>query len=170
MLRGYQRLEGRRPELNRLMADAHKRKFDVVPVWKFDRFARSVSHLLRALETLKALGIAFASLTEQADTTTPAGKMVFTVLAAVAELERSLIVERVKAGFRNAKAKGKRLGRPRVVPDARRVAALREQGLSWAKIAERLGIGEGTVYRAVHAPAKIPSSRRPVTHCGTVTN
>jgi|SRR5215469_3782949 len=160
----------RRPELDRLMADAHKRKFDVVPVWKFDRFARSVSHLLRALETLKALGIAFASLTEQADTTTPGGKMVFTVLAAVAELERSLIVERVKAEFRNAKAKGKRLGRPRVVPDARRVAALREQGLSWAKIAERLGIGEGTVYRAAHAPAKIPSSRRPVTHCGTVTN
>ena len=170
MLRGYQRLEGRRPELNRLMADAHKRKFAVVAVWEFDRFARSVSHLLRALETLKALGIAFASLTEQADTTTPAGKMVFTVLAAVAELERSLIVERVKAGFRNAKAKGKRLGRPRVVPDARRVAALREQGLSWAKIAERLGIGEGTVYRAAHAPAKISSSRRPVTHYGAVTN
>ena len=81
----------RRPELDRLMADAHKRRFDVVAVWKFDRFARSVSHLLRALETFNALGIAFASLTEQVDTTTPAGKMVFTVLGAVAELERSLI-------------------------------------------------------------------------------
>src|ERR1035437_8103458 len=98
-----------RPELNRLMADAHKRRFDVVCVWKFDRFARSVSHLLRALETFNALGIAFVSLSEQMDTTTPAGKMVFTVMGAVAELERSLIVERVRAGLHNARAKGKTL-------------------------------------------------------------
>ncbi len=80
-----------RPELNRLMADAHKRRFGVVCVWRFDRFARSVSHLLRALETFKALGIDFVSYSEQMDTSTPAGKMVFTVLGAVAELERSLI-------------------------------------------------------------------------------
>src|SRR6202161_336214 len=101
-----------RPELNRLMADAHKRRFDVVVVWRFDRFARSVSHLLRALETFKALGIDFVSFSEQMETSTPAGKMVFTVLGAVAELERSLIVERVRAGMRNARAKGKRIGRP----------------------------------------------------------
>jgi len=80
-----------RPELNRLMADAHKRRFDVVCVWRFDRFARSVSHLLRALETFKELGIDFVSFSEQMDTSTPAGKMVFTILGAVAELERSLI-------------------------------------------------------------------------------
>ena len=80
------------------MTDAHKRRFDVVCVWRFDRFARSVSHLLRALETFKALGIDFVSFSEQMDTSTPAGKMVFTVLGAVAELERSLIVERVRAG------------------------------------------------------------------------
>src|SRR5437868_5192680 len=114
-----------RPELNRLMADAHKRRFDVVCVWKFDRFARSVSHLLRALETFKALGIEFCSFSEQMDTSTPAGKMVFTVLGAVAELERSQIVQRVKAGLRNARAKGKRLGRPKRAVDARRVAELR---------------------------------------------
>ena len=101
-----------RPELNRLMADAHKRRFDVVCVWRFDRFARSVSHLLRALETFKALGIDFVSFSEQMDTSTPAGKMVFTVLGAVAELERSLIVERVRAGMRNARARGKCIGRP----------------------------------------------------------
>src|SRR5713226_4883251 len=88
----------KRPELDRLMADAHRRRFDCVVVWKFDRFARSVSHLLRALETFKAQGIEFVSFSEQMDTSTPAGKMVFTVLGAVAELERSLIVERVKAG------------------------------------------------------------------------
>ena len=144
----------RRPELDRLLTDPHKRKFDVVAVWKFDRFARSVSHLLRALETFNALGIAFASLTEQVDTTTPAGKMVFTVLGAVAELERSLIVERVKAGLRNARAKGKRLGRPRVAVDFARIGHLRAQGLSWATIAAELGIGEGTVYRLTHASAK----------------
>ena len=92
-----------RPELNRLMADAHKRRFDIVCVWRFDRFARSVSHLLRALETFKALGIDFVSFSEQMDTSTPAGKMVFTVLGAVAELERSLIVERVRADMRNAR-------------------------------------------------------------------
>jgi len=101
-----------RPELDRLMAEAHKRRFDVVCVWRFDRFARSVAHLLRSLETFNAQGIAFISLSEQIDTTTPAGKMVFTVLGAVAELERSLIGERVKAGLRNARARGKRLGRP----------------------------------------------------------
>jgi DNA invertase Pin-like site-specific DNA recombinase len=102
----------KRPELDRLMSNAHKRRFDVVCVWRFDRFARSVSHLLRALETFKALGIDFVSFSEQMDTSTPAGKMVFTVLGAVAELERSLIVERVRAGMRNARAKGKRIGRP----------------------------------------------------------
>src|SRR6266705_5829070 len=117
-----------RPELNRLMADAHKRRFDIVCVWRFDRFARSVSHLLRALETFKALGIDFVSFSEQMDTSTPAGKMVFTVLGAVAELERSLTVERVRAGLRNARAKGKTLGRPRVTVDAVKIAALRASG------------------------------------------
>src|SRR5437667_25753 len=96
-----------RPELNKLIADAHRRRFDAVVVWKFDRFARSVSHLLRALETFKALGIEFVSLSEQVDTSTPTGKMVFTVLGAVAELERSLIAERVRARLRNARARGK---------------------------------------------------------------
>src|SRR5450631_2183000 len=123
-----------RPELNRLMADAHKRRFDVVCVWRFDRFARSVSHLLRALETFDALGIAFVSLSEQMDTTTPTGKMVFTVLGAVAELERSLIAERVRAGLRNARAKGKTLGRPRVTVDIIQIARLRASGASWPSI------------------------------------
>jgi DNA invertase Pin-like site-specific DNA recombinase len=151
-----------RPELNRLMADAHKRRFDVVCVWRFDRFARSVSHLLRALETFKALGIDFVSFSEQMDTSTPAGKMVFTVLGAVAELERSLTVERVRAGLRNARAKGKRLGRPRAVVDAAKIAVLRSQGLSWAKIGEALGLGEGTVRRSAQASARNPSKTAPV--------
>ena len=133
----------KRPELSRLMADAHRRKFDAVVVWKFDRFARSVSHLLRALETFKSLGIEFVSLSEQVDTSTPTGKMVFTVLGAVAELERSLIAERVRAGLRNAKAKGKKLGRPRVAVDAARVARLRAQSASWREISRELGPRQG---------------------------
>ena len=138
-----------RPELNRLMADASRRRFDAVAVWKFDRFARSVSHLLRALEQFSSLGIAFVSLSEALDTSTPTGKMVFTVLGAVAELERSLIAERVKAGLRNARAKGNRLGRPLVVVDAATIAALRVQGRSWREIVVEMGISKGTAQRAV---------------------
>ncbi len=145
----------KRPELDRLMADAHRRRFDCVVVWKFDRFARSVSHLLRALETFKAQGIEFVSFSEQMDTSTPAGKMVFTVLGAVAELERSLIVERVKAGLRNARAKGKRLGRPRKILDTKRIATLRAQGVGWKRIAAGMGVGVGTIYRVALEGSKI---------------
>jgi DNA invertase Pin-like site-specific DNA recombinase len=152
-----------RPQLDRLIADAHKRRFDVVCVWRFDRFARSVSHLLRALEMFKALGIEFVSYSEQMDTSTPAGKMVFTVLGAVAELERSLIVERVRAGLRNARAKGKTLGRPRVIVDAARVSLLRASGLSWPKIAAELGVSVGTVYQASRSLSKIPTKSPAVT-------
>jgi DNA invertase Pin-like site-specific DNA recombinase len=141
----------KRPELDRLMSDAHRRRFDAVIVWKFDRFARSVSHLLRALETFQALGIHFVSLSESLDTSTPAGKMVFTVLGAVAELERSLIAERVRAGLRNAKAKGRKLGRPRVAVDTAKVACLRSQGRSWPQIASEMGLSVGKVYQAAHS-------------------
>ena len=151
----------KRPELDRLTADAHRRRFDAVVVWKFDRFARSVSHLLRALETFHALGIEFVTLTEGVDTSTPAGKMVFTVLGAVAELERSLISERVKAGLRNAKAKGRHVGRPKVSLDTSEIARLRNEGLSWLKISEQLGVGEGTVRRAARASAKTMSRKLP---------
>lgn len=155
----------KRPELDRLMADAHLRRFDAVIVWKFDRFARSVSHLLRALETFNALGVGFVSLSESLDTSTPAGKMVFTVLGAVAELERSLIAERVKAGLRNARAKGKCLGRPRVAVDAARIAALRAQGASWRAIAAQMKLGEGTVRRAAQKRAKNPLRASSATLC-----
>ena len=145
----------KRPELDRLLADAHRRKFDAIVVWKFDRFARSVSHLLRALETFQALGIEFVSLTEGVDTSTPAGKMVFTVLGAVAELERSLICERVKAGLRNARAKGKKLGRPKVVLDAARIASLQARGASLRAIARELGVSVGKVHSIAKKRSKI---------------
>lgn len=145
----------KRPELDRLMTDAHRRRFDVVAVWRFDRFARSVSHLLRALDTFKAQGIDFVSYSEQMDTSTPTGKMIFTVLGAVAELERSLIVERVKAGLRNARAKGKHLGRPRSIVDAGKIARLRAQGVSWRKIARQAGCSTRTARRAGQKPPRL---------------
>ena len=95
------------------MKDARARKFDVVIVARFDRFARSVSHLLRALEEFNHLGIDFISLSESIDTSTPVGKMIFTVLGAVAELERNLIKERVHMGISRARKQGKQLGRPK---------------------------------------------------------
>jgi DNA invertase Pin-like site-specific DNA recombinase len=148
---GISGAKDRRPELDRLLTDAHRRRFDSVVVWRFDRFARSVSHLLRALETFRSLGIEFVSLSEQVDTSTPAGKLVFTVLGAVAELERSLIAERVKAGLRNARAKGKRLGRPRSYVDTVEIQRLRAQGASWRAVGAALGVSAAT---ALHASRK----------------
>jgi DNA invertase Pin-like site-specific DNA recombinase len=135
-----------RPQLNKLLADAHLRRFDAVVCWRFDRFARSVSHLLRALETFKALGVEFVSLSEQVDTSTPAGKLVFTVLGAVAELERSLIAERVRAGLRNARAKGKTLGRPPKHIDLDEIKRLRSAGSSWRAVGTALGVSAATAF------------------------
>jgi DNA invertase Pin-like site-specific DNA recombinase len=146
---GISGAKDRRPELDRLMQDGHRRRFDVVAVWKFDRFARSVSHLLRALDTFRALGIEFVSLSESLDTATPAGRMVFTVLGAVAELERSLIAERVRAGLRNARAKGKRLGRPRTFVDATEIGRLRSRGRTVREIAEELGYSRSLVHKTL---------------------
>ena len=140
-----------RPELNRLMADTHRRRFDVVVVWDFSRFARSTSHLLRALETFSSLGIEFVSLREQIDTATPTGKMVFTILGSVAELERALIGERVRAGLRNAKAKGQRLGRPPLrelsPADVRQLRRdRRKTGESFKRLAYKYGISVWTAF------------------------
>ncbi len=162
---GISGAKDRRPELDKLMQDAHKRRFDIVAVWKFDRFARSVSHLLRALDTFRILGIEFVSLSESLDTATPAGRMVFTVLGAVAELERSLIAERVRAGLRNAKAKGRKLGRPHITVDTARIAMLRGQGCSWATICHQTGLSKGTAQRAVHTLPKNPTDSSPVSRC-----
>lgn len=152
---GISGAKDKRPQLDLMMSNAHKRLFDIVAVWKFDRFARSVSHLLRALDTFRVLGIEFVSLSESLDTATPAGRMVFTVLGAVAELERSLIGERVRAGLRNARAKGKTLGRPRKIVDAARIAELRKQGGSWRKIARQEGCSTRTARRAGQNPPRL---------------
>src|SRR5881394_1955154 len=132
-----------RPALNRLMTDACRRGFDAVLVWKIDRFGRSLKHLVNALADLAALGVAFVSLRDNLDLSTPSGRLMFQIIGAMAEFERALIQERVRAGIRNARAKGKRLGRPRVIVDASRIADLRTQGRSWAQIKDELGVSKG---------------------------
>jgi DNA invertase Pin-like site-specific DNA recombinase len=143
-----------RPALNRLMADAQERRFDAVLVWKIDRFGRSLKHLVNALADLAAYGVAFVSLRDHLDLSTPSGRLMFQIIGAMAEFERALIQERVRAGLRNARAKGKRLGRPRVDVDAAKVATLRAAGVSWQSIAQQLGIGVGTACRALAQASK----------------
>jgi DNA invertase Pin-like site-specific DNA recombinase len=138
-----------RPALNRLMADAQKCRFDAVLVWKIDRFGRSLKHLVNSLADLSAYGIAFISLRDNLDLSTPSGRLMFQIIGAMAEFERALIQERVKAGLRNARAKGKRIGRPRHEVDSSMVLKLRAEGLSWRAVSEHLKLGLGTVYRAV---------------------
>jgi DNA invertase Pin-like site-specific DNA recombinase len=134
-----------RPELKRLMADAKRRKFDVVLVWTLDRFGRSLRHLVNALAEFESLGIAFVSLSDNLDLSTASGRLMFNIIGAMAEFERELIRERVKAGMKNAKAKGARIGRPRANVDIVQIARLRESGASLRDIAARLGVSAGTV-------------------------
>lgn len=142
----------KRPALDQLMKDAKRRKFDAVLVARFDWFARSTRHLVLALEEFNALGVDFISLSESVDTSTPMGKMVFTVIGAVAELERSLIKERVIMGLERAKKDGKRLGRPTGTnANIKRIKRLRGQGMSLRNIASEVNVSKSTVSRALIA-------------------
>jgi DNA invertase Pin-like site-specific DNA recombinase len=127
------------PEYQALMRDAGARHFDIVLVWKFDRFARSLVALLDGLQTFSALGIDFISATQEIDTTTPAGRLFFSMVGAFAEFERSLILERTRAGIANARRKGVKFGRPRNPIQEARILALRAQGLSFRAIARQEG-------------------------------
>ena len=150
---GYSGAKVQRPQLDLMMAECRRRKFDVVVVYRFDRFARSLKHLVDALAEFDALGIQFVSVNEQLDTTTPQGKLLFHVIAAMAEFERALIRERVRSGLDLARANGKRLGRPPVVADASEIRVLHAQGWSTRAIAKRLKLSRRTVGRLVaHKP------------------
>jgi len=136
-----------RPQLNRLMTAVRRRQCDMVLVWRFDRFARSSRHLLNTLEEFRTLGVEFISFQEAIDTSTPSGKMVFSMVAAIAEFERSLIRERVMAGLDRARAHGRKLGRPKVQGDVARILQLRQEGRSLRQIARELGLGKDVVAR-----------------------
>jgi DNA invertase Pin-like site-specific DNA recombinase len=146
---GVSGAQRRRPQLDALLKDAHKRLFDVVWVWKFDRFARSVKHLVDSLEEFRALGIDFISYTEGVDTTTPSGELLFHIMGAVAQFERDLIAERVRAGIAHARALGKRIGRPPAVVNTVEVSTLRKQGMSLRAVARKLDIPVSRVRRAI---------------------
>lgn len=140
----------KRPGLNALMDAARKRKFDSIVVWKFDRFGRSLSHLVDSLKEFNELGIAFISYTQNIDTGTTTGKLMFNMLASFAEFERDLIVERVNAGIKLAKARGIHCGRPATVNNAK-IIELFKGGMKKAHIAQKLGIGVASVHRALRA-------------------
>ena len=142
----------RRPGLDALMADARKGKFDVVVVWRFDRWGRSAKHLVMTLEELRNLGIEFISYQENIDTSSPLGKAMFTIVAAIAELERNIIVERIKGGLRRAKAMGKKIGRPSLhnPQQVEAVRRMRLEGKSYQVIAKTLGVSKSAAHKWVH--------------------
>ncbi len=143
---GYTGKNTSRPAFKEMIDRARQRKFDVLLVWKLDRLGRSLKDLINTLDELGHLGIDFISYDNKIDTSTPTGKLVFQVIGAVAEFERDIISERVKAGLNNAKRKGKRLGRPPVAPYVlQKAKTLRKEGLSYREIGKRLQISEGVV-------------------------
>lgn len=156
---GVSGTQRRRPQLDALMQAARRRRFEVVVVWKFDRFARSVKHLVDSLAEFNALGIDFISYTEGIDTTTPTGQLLFHMVGAVAQFERDLIAERVRAGMAHARAMGKRIGRPCAPVDVQQVVQLRNQGKSLRQIAQTLAIPTSRVRRALARKAEQPSWR-----------
>jgi DNA invertase Pin-like site-specific DNA recombinase len=134
-----------RPSLDRMMAAVRKNELSTVIVYSFSRFARSTTHLLTALEEMKKHETEFISLTEKIETNSPMGRAFFTVIAAISQLERELIVERVKNGLRNARAKGKRIGRAKTRPSAL-IRALLKSGMTYRKAAAVARVSHGSIH------------------------
>lgn len=142
------------PELERLLAECRKRQVDAVVVYRYERFARSLRQLANALEEFRALGIEFVSLHEGVDTSTPNGRLVFGIFASIAEFERELIRERVRSGLAAARARGRRIGRPRKSVDVEKIKRLRASGASWRAIAARLGVSVGTAHNMAQSRSR----------------
>jgi DNA invertase Pin-like site-specific DNA recombinase len=146
---GISGTRSRRPGLDRMMADARKGKFDVVLVWACDRLARSTKHFLETLDELNRLGIEFISFREQLDTGGALGRAVVTIISVVAELERSLIVERVKAGMRRARLEGRQIGRAPLAIDRAALLRDRARGVKLSQLANTYGISKASVCRII---------------------
>ena len=142
--------KARRPGLDALMADARRGRFDVVLVWASDRIARSVKHFLDVLDELNRLHIEFVSFREQIDTGGPLGRAIVVIIGAIAELERSLIVERVRAGMRRARLEGRHIGRRPLELDREAIFSDRRRGQSLGQIAKAHRISRATVHRVIH--------------------
>lgn len=155
---GFSGASASRPQLDRLLADARLRKFEGVLVWKLDRWGRSVAHCVRSIQELVSLGVRFLSPTESIDTgaDSPMSKFLMHLFAAFAEMERGLIRERVRAGVRNAKAKGVALGRPRRVFRRDQALRLRAEGMSWRNVAQTLDLPMSTVIDACRGCSENP--------------
>lgn len=150
--KGFSGAKDSRPSLNKMMKDAHQCKFAAVVVWKLDRFGRSLRHLVNSLAEFEALGIAFVSQTDSLDMTTPGGRLMFNVIASMAQFERELIQERVKAGMKRAKAKGSKIGRPRAKAfDVPAILARINAGEQRQAIAAELGVSPSLITKRLKA-------------------
>jgi len=141
--------KSKRPGLDALLSDAQRHRFDVVMVWAFDRMARSVRHFLEVLDELNHLGIEFVSFRESIDTSGPLGRAMVVIVGAIAELERNLIVERVKAGMRRAKLDGRQIGRSRLDMNREQIVHDRRSGMSLTQVAKKHGISRASVCRVM---------------------
>ncbi len=139
----------RRPGLDRLMNDARHGRLDVVATWSFDRLGRSVRHFLQTVDELQHLHVEFVSFRENVDTTGPTGRIVMIILSAVAELERNLIIERVRSGMRRARLEGQHIGRPRLIVDRDAVLRDRQHGFSLRQLAKMYRISHTSVCRVL---------------------
>lgn len=148
----------RRPELDRLLKDAKRGRFDVVLVWRSDRLFRSIRHMVVTLDDLAAMNVGFASVTEPFDTSTPSGKLLLHMVAAMAEFERSILIERTRAGVAAAIRRGAKVGRPRARVDLERARELRAQGRTIRDVADELGVGVATLHRAMKAASWVPTT------------
>ena len=153
---GFSGAKDSRPALDKMLRSARRREFDVLLVWKLDRLSRSLRHLVNLLSEFESIGLALASLTDAIDFTTPQGKLMFALVSAFGEFERSLIRERILSGLALARAKGTKFGRPRVAVDAARIALLRSAGHSWSAICREMRLSKGTAQRALHNLPKNP--------------
>ena len=148
-----------RPALDEMLKDAHALRFSAVVIWKTDRMARSVTHLLEVLTTLRSLNIGFVSTTEAINTETAQGRMLLHFLGAIGEFERELCVERVRAGLARAQANGVKLGRPRVGFDVNEAIRMKGNGSSWSQVAKTLGVSSATLRRIVTPLLKNPPTK-----------
>ena len=139
----------RRPELNRMLADAKRGRFDLVVVYRSDRLFRSIKHMVTTLDDLAAMNVGFVSTSEPFDTSTPSGRLLLHMVSAMAEFERAILIERTKAGLVAAASRGAKIGRPRARVDVERATVLRSEGRTFRQIADELGVGVATLHRAL---------------------